>query len=140
MFNCVLVSYQGGRSVERFARGIRLPESSTFYFNGCMYSDSLYKFHVHIYAVLLEMVNFHNYGDFQGVLVRKNYGEFTMDIMVNFALNRIYSKFYRKCCISDHTPPSLVFIVNLKANILICNHYLCMICYRMRCSKVDVVI
>ena len=49
------------------------------------------------------MVNFHNYGDFQGVLVRKNYGEFTMDIMVNFALNRVYSKFYRKFCISDHT-------------------------------------
>ena len=59
-------------------------------------------------SVLLEMVNFHNYGDFQGVLVRKNYGEFTMDIMVNFALNRIYSKFYRKCCISDHTPHFLV--------------------------------
>ena len=37
------------------------------------------------------MVNFHNYGDFQGVLVRKNYGEFTMDIMVNFALNKLHT-------------------------------------------------
>ena len=56
------------------------------------------------FAVLLEMVNFHNYGDFQGVLVIKNYGEITMDIMVNFALIRTYSKIFRKCCISDHTP------------------------------------
>ena len=47
-------------------------------------------------AVLLEMVNFHNYGDFQGLLVRKNYGEFTIEIMVNFDLGRIYSKFYQK--------------------------------------------
>ena len=54
-------------------------------------------------TVLLEMVNFHNYGDFQGVLVRKIYGEFTMDIMVNFALIRIYSKFHIKCLISDYT-------------------------------------
>ena len=66
------------------------------------------------------MVNFHNYGDFQGLLVRKNYGEFTIEIMVNFDLGRIYSKFYRKCQISDLKTHFLVKKTNLEANLLIC--------------------
>ena len=70
--------------------------------------------------MLLEMVNFHNYGDFQGLLVRKNYGEFTIEIMVNFDLGRIYSKFYRKCHISDLKTHFLVKKANLEDNLLIC--------------------
>ena len=52
--------------------------------------------------------------------MRKNYGEFTIEIMVNFALGRIYSKFYRKCQISDLKTHFLVKKTNLEANLLIC--------------------
>ena len=43
------------------------------------------------HSVLLEVVNFHNYGVFKGLLVRKNYGEFTIEIMVNFVFSRFCS-------------------------------------------------
>ena len=52
--------------------------------------------------------------------MRKNYGEFTIEIMVNFALGRIYSKFYRRSQILDLKTIFLVKKANLEANFLIC--------------------
>ena len=88
------------------------------------------------WSVLLEMVNFHNYGDFKGLLVRKNYGEFTIAIMVNFALSRVYSKFYRECHISDLKINFLVYWGNLEVNVIICkpNLWHDLLLYKMKQS------
>ena len=44
--------------------------------------------HLDHFAVLLEMGNFPNYRDFLELLGKKNYGEFPIQIMGNFAISR----------------------------------------------------
>ena len=42
------------------------------------------------------MGNFPNYGNFWGLIGRKNYGEFPIEIMGNFDSSGFYSKFLSK--------------------------------------------
>ena len=44
--------------------------------------------HPTLYSVLLEMGNFPNYRDFLELLGKKDYGEFPIQIMGNFAISR----------------------------------------------------